>query len=211
MQRLALILLTFLLLSGTSAVQATVLTYRAHLEGLNEDPPNESRAHGSTVIVIDDVAHTMYVGIGWAGIVTRTTAAHLHCCTAGPFSGIAPPATMVPSFPGFPTDATFDGFYERDFSLLDPSTYNPAFLNASGGTAEGAEAALLAGLASGRSYLNIHSEQYPAGEIRGFLRPPQSGGTIPEPGGIALFGVGTAALAWRNLAGRRRLAWRGKH
>jgi hypothetical protein len=81
----------------------------------------------------------------------------------------------------------------------DPTSFSPSFLNNNGGgTAAGAEAALAAGLDAGRAYLNIHSNIYPGGEIRGFL--------VPEPGSFILMGTGVLALA---LLRRRLHATRG--
>ena len=64
-------------------------------------------------------------------------------------------------FHGWPDDMTFDS------SLA--STYNPAFVTANGGSVAAAEAALAASLAADTSYLNIHTQTSPGGEIRGFL------------------------------------------
>jgi hypothetical protein len=200
MKRFVLCLTTVLLLAGALPAQSEVI-YRASLSGLNEEPPNDAPGHGGAAIIIDDVEHSMAVTIAWSNMASATTAAHIHCCTVDPLTGTAIPATMVPSFPGFPMNAAFDGLYEATFSLLDPATYNPAFISANGGTVAGAEAAFLAGLASGRSYVNIHTELFPNGHIRGFLTLPQTGGTIPEPGSAALLGLGAAGLA---LFRRRR-------
>jgi hypothetical protein len=202
MKRLLLPLLTFLLILQAIPAQATIFTYRARMDGLTEAPPNDSPAFGVSAMIVDDVEHTMQLAIGWAFLTSATTAAHIHCCTTDPFTGTAIPATMVPSFPGFPTDARGDGLYEATFDLLDSATYNPAFITASGGSAADAEAAFLAGLASGRSYVNIHTLLFPNGEIRGFYTPPPEGGTVPEPGSTALLGLGAACLAL--LRGRSR-------
>jgi hypothetical protein len=85
------------------------------------------------------------------------------------------------------------------FDTLSTATWNPAFITASGGTAAGAEAALAAGLAAGTSYLNIHTSQFPTGEIRGFLTA-STGGQVPEPADLALFAIAAVGL----LATRRR-------
>jgi CHRD domain len=65
-------------------------------------------------------------------------------------------------------------------SLLDSRFYNPAFVTANGGTVAGAEAALIAGLESQLTYFNIHTANFPGGEIRAQLVPgPIAGAGLP--------------------------------
>jgi hypothetical protein len=56
--------------------------------------------------------------------------------------------------------------------MMNASSYNPAFVTSHGGTLVSAAAALLTGLQAGQSYLNIHTTQFPGGEMRGFLLTP---------------------------------------
>ena len=110
-------------------------------------------------------------------------------------TGTAGVATTTPSFFNFPLGVT-SGTYDQVLDLTVASSYNPAFVTASGGTIAGAEAALLAGMAAGMTYFNIHTTVFPNGEIRGFLAPR----AVPEPWMPALVAIGLAAA----LAGRRR-------
>ena len=99
-------------------------------------------------------------------------------------------ATTTPSFPDFPT--TTSGSYDRIFDTTLASTYNAAFLSgAGGGTVQGAEDALFAGMLAGTSYFNIHNAEFPGGEIRANLVVTP----IPEPSTYLLFGAGLMVMA----------------
>ena len=71
------------------------------------------------------------------------------------------------------------------------SSYNPMFVTAEGGLAN-AEAALIAGIETGHTYLNVDSTTFPGGEIRGYLVP------APEPATFLLAGVALAGLVYRR-------------
>jgi len=170
------------------------VVYTATLNGATENPVVVTPATGLAYVTIDSVTNMMTVDVTFSGLTAAATASHIHCCAAPPTN--AGVATAVPTFPGFPT-ATF-GTYHQTFDLLSASTYNPAFVTANGGTAASAETVLLAGIAAGHAYLNIHDANHPGGEIEGYLIP------VPEPGTWALlitgFGLLGATLRRRRLA-----------
>ncbi len=197
MKRLAIGLSVSLLVLCSSVTHAAILTYSSTLSGLNEAPPNGSPATGQTTVLIDDVTNLMTVNASFSNLMGTTTASHIHCCTAAPFTGNIGVATSLPTFPLFPLGVT-SGSYTETFDLLNLATYNSAFVTGNGGNVGSARLALLAGLASGRAYLNIHTTAFPSGEIRGFLTE------VPEPGSIALFGLGALGLA--GLQRRRAYA-----
>lgn len=166
---------------------AAFIVYTASLSGPNESPPNGSPALGTAEVDIDTVLNTMRVQVQFSGLTANTTASHIHSATATPGAGTAMVATTVPSFPGFPLGVT-SGTYDHTFDMTDLSSYNPAFVAANGGTAGSAEAALFASMAAGTAYLNVHTVEFPGGEIRGFLLP------VPEPSAFALLGTGALGL-----------------
>ena len=180
----------------SAIAKADVIVFTTTLTGSQEVPPNASTGIGSALVTLDTVANTLTVNVAFAGLVSPTTVAHIHCCAAP--GGIAIPATTTPSFPGFPVGVT-TGTYLQTFDLTLASSYNPAFIAAHGGTVAGAEAAFITGLLGGQAYINIHSSQFPNGEIRGQLQ------AVPEPASVFLLTTGilgiTGALRKRRKRG----------
>jgi hypothetical protein len=195
MRHFSLVVLMAALMLPAPATYAAPITFVAVLRGAAEVPPTGSPGTGLATVVLDPVANTMHVDVTFSGLEAGTAASHIHCCLPSPGAtgvnvGIA---TMVPTFPGFPLGVTA-GTYSHDFSLLDPATYNPAFVTAEGGTITGAEAALVAGIENSETYLNVHTTLFPSGEIRGIL-------VTPEPATLLMLSTGLVALGimgWRR-------------
>lgn len=177
-------------LFGGVAAHADPLYFSATLSGPAEDPPNASTGTGSALVGYDADTHALSVHIEFAGLVSTTTASHIHAPTTVSGIGTAGVATQTPSFTGFPLGVK-SGAYDHVFDLTLDSSWNTAFITANGGTAAGAEAIFADALLAGKTYLNIHTVDSPRGEIRGFLnRVPDSSATS----GLLLLGL--SVLGW---------------
>lgn len=154
-------------------------TYVASLSGSSEVPPTGSSATGAGELVLN--GDLLTVAESFTGLSGPATGAHIHCC--GPVGVNEPIAVPFPNFP-----ASTAGTYSMTFDLTDNTIYTAGFLGDSGGTASGAEAALIAALNGGMAYLNIHDANFPGGEIEGYL----TASATPEPTSAALLLVGLA-------------------
>lgn len=162
--------------------------FHAVLTGPNEFPANASPGIGTADVTLDLDLVTMRVEVQFSDLLGTVTAAHIHAPTKVALEGTAGVATQVPTFAGFPPGVT-SGVFDQVYDLAEASSYNPAFITASGGTVSDALNALIFALEDGKAYLNIHTTAFPAGEIRGFLVED-----VPEPATWALLGTGALAL-----------------
>jgi hypothetical protein len=197
------LLVLFASLVFATSAAALPITFTASLDGAGEEPPNASLGTGTTFVTIDADAHTLRVVADFQDLTGLVTVAHIHVIN-GPgdlnlLDTLGPVATTAPTFPGFPAGVT-SGSYDQTFDTLLLSTYRAGFITDSGGTTAAAEAALFAGITSGRAYLNIHTSFAPGGEIRGFLTPVQ----VPEPATIGLLLSGLLVLGGTVGSRRRR-------
>jgi hypothetical protein len=155
--------------------------------------PEVTGATGSGFVTVTHfpVTNEILIEANWSGLSGTTTVAHIHCCTDIPGAGTVGVAVTPGTLPGFPVGVS-SGSYTSPLIDLDlAGSFTAGFVTTfAGGVVADADDALFAGIREGRAYFNVHtSPTFTGGEIRGFLQQ------VPEPGTLAIFGLGLAALA----------------
>lgn len=172
---------------------AQITVFTAVLNGTSEVPPNASTASGSGTATLDQLLNTLLVSENWTGLTSNSTGAHIHCCS---LPGVNSTVAVDFVSNGFPI-GTMSGFYSHLFDLMSATTYGAGFLAANGGSVTNARNTVVNGMLAGQTYFNIHTGQFPGGEIRGQLVA-----TVPEPATLGLFATGLLLLAGMKV--RRR-------
>jgi hypothetical protein len=139
-------------------------TFQANLSGPGENPPNGSPGTGIGIFVLNAAQTQITVDESWSGLTAPATASHIH----GP-AGVGTNAAVVFPFSGVPS-ATTGSIPEQSFSVT-PTQVSDFF--------------------SGLYYFNVHTANFPGGEIRGQAL------LVPEPGSLTLMGLGAAAVIVR--------------
>jgi hypothetical protein len=179
MRKVVPVLALALVLSVAGPVHADEI-FTATLQGAQETPPNGSTATGSGVFILNDAHTDLHFEVSWTGLVAPSTATHFHNGPPGVAGAIVRP---IGADEGFIAGTTSDSV-SGDWTTTDPvhAQLTPA---------------LVAELEAGNIYYNVHSTQFPGGEIRGQLGPSPA----PEPSTLILFGIGGAGLlgyGWRR-------------
>ncbi|HOY76998.1 CHRD domain-containing protein [Dokdonella sp.] len=164
--RFVALLAAALSFAGATPCAFGQVVYTTTLSGAAEVPPNASTGVGSATITYFPATSMMTVSTSFSGLSGVATAAHIHCCTSSTTN--AGVATQTPNFDGFPIGIAA-GTYEHTFGMTLSSSYNPAFVTASGGSVTAALQRLLEGMGNRTAYFNIHSMSFPGGELRGNL------------------------------------------
>jgi hypothetical protein len=170
----SLLLVPFLAFQAISAHAATI-TFTANLLGSNETPPNSSTATGLGTFIFDTVAQDITYTIGYSGLTSTATMAHIHFGPAGVAGPVILPFSPSPSG----TSGTLSGTLTTA-NLINQATSGIVSFND-----------IINAAFAGNLYANVHSVEFPAGEIRGQLTQTSA---VPEPTTGLLFISGLLAV-----------------
>ena len=187
-------ILSGLFLTATLALPVDAAIFSATLSGDQEVPPVSSVATGSASLILNEPQNRLEISIQFTGLDldgTQTpetdddvTVAHIHRAPAGANGPV------VFGFIGPNND-------ENDDLVIDPvagKIFSGWDLNEGNDTTLAAE---LSNLFNEGLYVNIHSMEFPGGEIRGQIA------VIPIPAAFPLFAVALAALGLGSWRARR--------
>jgi hypothetical protein len=139
-------------------VGAQVVTVTAQLYGGEEIPVPSAPtgAHGNAVVTVDRAAQRITYRVNVYNLPTGITASHIH---------VGPVGQAGPIIFNFNVTATVS----NDFSYSGEVTAADLLVRAPNGIGSFDDAAMA--IASGLTYVNVHSQANPGGEIRGQLCP----------------------------------------
>ncbi|MEO6245263.1 MAG: CHRD domain-containing protein [Opitutaceae bacterium] len=124
--------------------RAQVIELRGTINAAQENPATSSTATGSAIMLYDVAANTFDLVVSISGMTNLATASHIHEGAAGVNGGVV-------------TNLGADAVYVRSGSTLT-QTFR--------GITHGGDKLKLI---QGGTYFNIHSAQFPGGEVRGQL------------------------------------------
>ena len=140
---LALGLLSVLLTCGIA--QAAEVNFKADLSGASEVPPVTTAGRGTATAALDPATKMLTWTVTYSGLTGPATAAHIH----GPAATGANAGVLVPLVPA---GGNFASPIKGSATLTD---------------------AQISDLEAGRTYINLHTANNKAGEIRGQLMRTQ--------------------------------------
>ncbi|MDX2146690.1 MAG: CHRD domain-containing protein [Planctomycetota bacterium] len=163
------------LAAAVASASGQVVTLTAVLNGAQENPPVNTPATGTATLTIDRATRQFSIDLQFSGLTSPTRVAHIH---------------RAPTGSNGPVIVGLDGINGAwAFIPVGVTSFNSNGPVASPFLFPAAE---LENLLSGRTYFNVHSINFPGGEIRGQI--------VPAPAGAALLGLGGLVAARRRRA-----------
>jgi hypothetical protein len=173
------------------SVQAQVVELRATIDQSQENPATGSPARGTAIMLYDVAANTFDLVISISGMTNTATASHIHEAPAGTNGPVK-------------TDLGGEARYTRNGTTLTATFRDVKNL--------GDPLKLL----QGGGYYNIHSAQFPGGEVRGQLIPlpirmvavmdvAQEQAAFPTANLSGLNDVGGAVMTYDPMTNQMRL------
>jgi hypothetical protein len=166
------VLAASLVVTAGPALSATVIATAA-LDGLQEVPPNASPATGDAEFTFDTVTGDYSFTMSVVGIdvfeIAADVAGGIHIHEAAPGAN----GPIVINLASDRVDLQVTGFEEFTF-VAEGTVADPV--------------SIFEALAAGDLYINVHTEEFRGGEIRGQLA------IVPVPGALLLFGSAFTGL-----------------
>jgi len=184
----------------SQTAHATVYTLRALLDGAQvvAGGGSTSTATGIAVVTLDSALFTVTTDLTWTGLSGPADRAHLHSGLAGHISDeVFFHDVLYVAWPGDPQGPTVTCAWGT-FGICVPesgSSHDVLQLSANDGYGYPNFASMVDAFMNREIYIDVHTQLYPAGEIRGQLAP------VPEPSTWATMLLGFAGL---GLAGYYR-------
>jgi hypothetical protein len=156
-RKLLLAVILVLSLGGVgTAVAQNDRNFVAHLSGGQEVPPATTRAQGQAIFHVSKDGNSIDYKLIVANI-QNVTMAHIHIAPAGANGPVVvwlypsgPPAQLIPG---------------RSNGILAQGTITAA--NLVGPLADATLGDLIEAMSTGNAYVNVHTSQFPGGEVRG--------------------------------------------
>jgi CHRD domain len=150
--------------------------FEAELNSFKTSPSLFTSGKGTTRVRIDSNKDSISYELSYSGLSSPVTQAHIHFAQKGVNGGIivylCDNTGLAPGgVPACPNSGTVTG----TATAVDVNPPNNPLPVTTQGIAPGDFAALIAAIEHDAGYINVHTTNFPSGEIRGQLKPFESG------------------------------------